>query len=291
MMFGRAVLFGSCLAISLMACRTTSTTRDDTTPNRLTLNPNRADPEECKRRATEMARQEEDMRSSPQDVVDTAKPPATVNNWDSANNPCKETLAGDPAEDRLIVQTQVRSAMQAGDYDRARQLLPKLYTSPMSRDDALQKLTREVVSAHTPAQVAAHRASDSILMREGLPVCVATRQAHALHDDYDTLSDLVKSPQIHIYCGVPNSNAQMNTQVRVRYRVGTGRYEELVRKDLGALADLTVDQGIHITMDIPAEFITKHEQAYMEVSLMGLTSGQTPTPLSKGSFFWFKTSD
>jgi len=287
----RSLLLPPMLILALSACKTSNTSSDPIPPSsdRLTVNPRAASSEDCKRRAAGMVQSERDMRASPQEVVDTGQPPAKAANWDNGNNPCPERVAAvDPIEDKLITRTQIEGAMQEKDYERARSLLPKLYTSPMPFDASVQALTREVTSSWAPSMIAKHKRANSIIMREEQPVCVATREPHALHDDYETLSEVVPGNEVHIYCGVPNSQADMNTQVRVRYRLSTGRYEELSRKDIGALPDLTVDEGIHITLNLPEEFIAQNAQAYVEVSLMGLTPGQTPVTLSKGSFFWVK---
>lgn len=287
----RSLLLPPMLILAMSACKTSNTSSDPISPSsdRLTLNPSASSSEDCKRRAASMVKQERDMRSSPQEIVDTSQPNAKAANWDNGNNPCPERVAAiDPAEDKLIVRTQIQGAMQEKNYERARTLLPKLYTSPMPFDASLQALTREVTSSWSPSRVAAHKRANSIIVREDQPVCVATREPHALHDDYETLSEIVLGGEVHIYCGVPNSQADMNTQVRVRYRLSTGRYEELSRRDIGVLPDLTVDEGIHITLNLPEEFLAQNAQAYVEVSLMGLTSGQTPVTLSKGSFFWVK---
>ncbi len=285
------------LALIHMACASTPPTQDTTDPTeppRATLNAKKMSPEECKRRVEAMAKQDQSMRSSPQEIVDTSTPPRTSNTWDPAVNPCPEqgtTAAKTTHTDPVMTRTQIQVALKEQEYTHARALLPSLFTQQNKNTQSLRELTTEVSTHHLPLLHNQLSTSKNIaFLSDGSATCVATKSPEASATSVELVDEIITGATLHVRCGLPPQPARAKEfQLLLRTRKELGEYEIItVQSDFEreTVADKT---SFTFAITLPEDFLATSEQAYMEVFLL---DQEHPKELSRaesqGSFFWFK---
>tara|TARA_B100000686_G_C16728209_1_gene939055 strand:+ start:328 stop:1254 length:927 start_codon:yes stop_codon:yes gene_type:complete len=293
----RALGVGALLATSLMACKTSRGVAADGTQDDAMqpppVNIARLSPEECKRRVEAMARQERDMRSSPQEVVDTAQPERRTMQWDNANNPCPEQSSSTPApeSDPVLLTTQIDVALEENAPEKARRILPSLFSDETRSDRSLKDLTDRVMLAYMPTRIARHQpTSDITRLDDGQLLCTATTSPQPEVSDLQAATEVVTGDTIHLSCALPPRASNVTSSVLLlRMRQSTGHYTRITTMDTGDLANLPAGQNIlQASITLEEDFLEENEQAYIEAILFDAqNTTDLATALSHGGFFWF----
>lgn len=291
-----ALCLGALLATSAMACKTSRAAGDGAQHDPLQPPPTniaRLSPEECKRRAEAMARQERDMRSSPQEIVDTARPERRTAQWEGANNPCPEQTSSTPSpeSDPVLLTTQIDVALEEGSPDKARRILPSLFSNKTRTDQSLRDLTDRVMLSYTPSRLARHQSTKDITrFDDGQLLCTATTSPQPAISELQAVTEVVTGDTVHLSCALPPRARDITSAtLLLRMREGTGKYARITTLDLGDLSTLPVEQRVvQASISLEPEFVEGTRQAYVEAILLDsrhLTD--LSTALSRGGFFWF----